>query len=90
MARVATDPIERGASELKPYFEEECWIPVMLPAMSDVILVSVWDEDVTTNELYTYITDLRFSQIRAAMLGVSLGGDKKGKKKGYDSSDDDE
>jgi hypothetical protein len=69
---------ERGPSNLKPFFEEECWLPVMLPAMSDVILVSVWDEDVTTNELYSYVTDLRFSQIRAAMLGVA--GDKKGKK----------
>jgi hypothetical protein len=73
---------ERGSSNLKPYFEEECWLPVMLPAMSDVILISIWDEDVTTNELYSYVTDLRFSQIRAAMLGVGGSSDKKGKKKG--------
>ena len=54
---------EQGAS-LNPYIEEEVWMPVMIPNMDNAILLSVWDEDVLTDDLVSYITDFKFDRVK--------------------------
>jgi hypothetical protein len=55
-----------GRANLVAAWEEEVWVPVTLPTMSDVVTLSVWDEDALCDELVGTVSEFRFSRARAA------------------------
>ena len=55
-----------GRANLVAVWEEEVWVPVTLPSMSDVVTLSVWDEDALSDELVGTVSEFRFSRARAA------------------------
>jgi hypothetical protein len=43
---------------------EEIWLPVFLPSMSDVIRVSVWDETIANYSLLGYLQNFSFTEVQ--------------------------
>ena len=58
---------EKGAL-VHPFFEEELWIPVMVPTMSSAVVISVWDEDTVTDDVIGFVSGFSFKQARAAPI----------------------
>lgn len=57
----------KGSEFLAVEFNQELWFPVLLPTMSDNIFISVWDSDITTNELVASIMQpFSFRQVKAS------------------------
>lgn len=55
----------KGSELLTVEFNEELWFPVLVPTMSDNIFISLWDADMTTNELVANILrPFSFSQVQ--------------------------
>eukprot|EP00937_MAST-01D_sp_MAST-1D-sp2_P005539 g5539.t1 len=59
---------EAGDANIVCVWEEELWIPVMVPTMSDVITLSVWDEDTFSDELVGSVTRFSFSEAAAGAV----------------------
>uniref|UniRef100_K3WXL3 C2 domain-containing protein n=1 Tax=Globisporangium ultimum (strain ATCC 200006 / CBS 805.95 / DAOM BR144) TaxID=431595 RepID=K3WXL3_GLOUD len=55
----------KGSGNISVEFHQELWFPVLLPCMSNNIFVSVWDNDLTTDELVANtLTPFLFSHVQ--------------------------
>lgn len=55
----------KGSERLTVEFNQELWFPVLVPTMSDNIFISLWDADLTANELVANILrPFSFAQVQ--------------------------
>ncbi|KAE9008073.1 hypothetical protein PF011_g10847 [Phytophthora fragariae] len=63
----------KGSENLTVAFNQEMWFPVLLPTMSDNIFLSVWDWDMTADQLVANVlTPFSFKQNEQFLPKVSL------------------
>ncbi|TDH69811.1 hypothetical protein CCR75_006460 [Bremia lactucae] len=78
----------KGSNDLAVLFNQELWFPVLLPTMSDNIFISVWDWDMTADQLVANIVQPfsfkqvhrypnQFKHIWANLYGPPVGYDTK-------------
>ena len=63
-----TSVVTETGALVHPFFEEELWVPVMVPTMSSAVVISVWDEDTVTDDIIGFVSGISFKQARAAPI----------------------